>query len=125
MYVDGQYAFPKLVASLDLVPDPFAVIRLRAKKHHRHGRAFELLLDPFFYAARASFCLFELCIVIERLRFATWTNHPGIADLHDPSNITVIVKSNEYPTRQALKSTRLNPVTNAHLAIPHLTATHT
>src|SRR3546814_7802 len=66
---------------------------------YRHGRAFALLLDPFFYAARASFCLFELCLVIERLRFATWTNHPGIADLHDPSNVTVIVKAKEYPTR--------------------------
>src|SRR3546814_2262730 len=63
--------------------------------------AFELLLDPFFYAARASFCLFELCLVIERLRFATWTNHPGIADLHDPSNVTVIVKAKEYPTRHS------------------------
>src|SRR3546814_13067903 len=62
--------------------------------------AFELLLDPFFYAARASFCLFELCLFIDRLRFATWTNHPGIADLHDPSTVTVIVKAKEYPTRQ-------------------------
>ncbi|MGE7007098.1 hypothetical protein ACQKPB_20965, partial [Sphingomonas sp. NPDC085925] len=89
----------KLVTSLDLVPDPFAIIRLCAEQHHSHGRAFELLFDPFFYAARASFCLFELCLVIERLRFATWTNHPGIADLHDPSNVTVIVKAKEYPTR--------------------------
>src|SRR3546814_10077586 len=70
--------------------------------------AFELLLDPFFYAARASFCLFELCLVIERLRFATWTNHPGIADLHDPSNVTVIVKRSEEHTSELQSLMRIS-----------------
>src|SRR3546814_13451540 len=74
MDVDGQEAFSKLVASLDLVPDPFTVIRLRAKQHHSHGRTFELLLDPFFYAARSFLRLFELCLVIEGLGFATGPN---------------------------------------------------
>jgi hypothetical protein len=89
--IDRENSFIELIAALDFVFDPFAVICLRSEQKHSHGSAFELLLDPFLDASRSLLGLLELCLIVEWLGLVARPRQPRVANLNDTPDVAIVV----------------------------------
>jgi hypothetical protein len=102
VYVDRKKALAQLVAALDLIVDPFAAMGLGPIEDDSHRCTGKLLFDPVTNAASSELNGFELGFVIKWRGLALRPDYPRIANLHNPKDISVVMKAEEYLARQLM-----------------------